>query len=326
MGELRTKRKKPPSILLEKKNLLTLLAPLRVEVADRIKECFLLWKKFSPRKNLFDLWEFRYAFYLGYRYQPYFFILKENQKEVGLLPLWYDTQKKKFFWFGSDWQEEVSFYVEDKKYIKTLLEIAPSPLHLNAISKAEIEEIISSLPFQKDDPKYVLDLRKFSNHEDFLKTLKKNRRRNLRKDRNRILKQNPKIILDDFSYFYSLIELAKKRFEKKGEETDWEDPRRIKTFEKIISLSGKSYKVRMITVKIKDKVAGVDLVAIYNKTYYCLKCGYDVENFPGIGNFVNLLEIDDAIKLGMEKIDFLQNSYQWKEKYFTEVELFKFEK
>jgi hypothetical protein len=82
----------------------------------------------------------------------------------------------------------------------------------------------------------------------------------------------------------------------------------------------------MIIVKIKDEIAGIDLIALYRKTYFCLKCGYDVENFPGIGNFVNLLEIDDAIRLGMEKIDFLQNSYQWKEKYFTPLELFKFEK
>jgi len=327
MGELSKRRKKPPSIsILEKESSVSFLPLFRVEIVDRLKDCFLLWEKFSPKRNLFDLWEFRYAFYLGYRYQPYFFVLKEAQKEVGLLPLWYNSQRKKFFWFGSDWQEEVSFYVKDKKYIKRLLEIAPSPLLLNAITKEGIEDLISSLPLQKDEPKYILNLKNFKNHEDFLKTLKKNARRNLRKDRNRILKQNPTIIFDDFSYFPKLIEISKKRFAKKGQETDWKDPRIITTFEKVISLSGKSYKARMIAVKIKGEIAGVDLIALYNKTYFCLKCGYDVENFPGVGNFVNLLEIDDAIKLGMEKIDFLQNSYQWKEKYFTPLELFKFEK
>jgi hypothetical protein len=327
MGELTKKEKKPPSSsTLEKSSLISFLPLFQVETESDIKDCFLLWEKFSPKKNLFDLWEFRYAFYLGYKYRPHFLILKENQKEVGLLPLWYDSQRKKFFWFGSDWQEEVSFYVKDKRYIENLLEIAPSPLFLNAITKEGIEDLISSLPFKKDDPKYVLDLKNFKNHEDFLKTLKKNTRRNLRKDRNRILRQSPKIIFDDFSYFPKLVELSKKRFIAKGEKTDWEDPRRIETFEKVISLSGKSYKARMIIVKIKDEIAGIDLIALYRKTYFCLKCGYDVENFPGIGNFVNLLEIDDAIRLGMEKIDFLQNSYQWKEKYFTPLELFKFEK
>jgi len=327
MGELTKKEKKPPSSsTLEKSSLISFLPLFQVETESDIKGCFLLWEKFSPKKNLFDLWEFRYAFYLGYKYRPHFLILKENQKEVGLLPLWYDSQRKKFFWFGSDWQEEVSFYVKDKRYIENLLEIAPSPLFLNAITKEGIEDLISSLPFKKDDPKYVLDLKNFKNHEDFLKTLKKNTRRNLRKDRNRILRQSPKIIFDDFSYFPKLVELSKKRFIAKGEKADWEDPRRIETFEKVISLSGKSYKARMIIVKIKDEIAGIDLIALYRKTYFCLKCGYDIENFPGIGNFVNLLEIDDAIRLGMEKIDFLQNSYQWKEKYFTPLELFKFEK
>jgi len=51
-----------------------------------------------------------------------------------------------------------------------------------------------------------------------------------------------------------------------------------------------------------------------------------VAEFSGIGNFINLLEIDDAIKLGMQKIDFLQNNYQWKSRWFESQPLFKFQK
>jgi hypothetical protein len=82
----------------------------------------------------------------------------------------------------------------------------------------------------------------------------------------------------------------------------------------------------MIKVKINGKDAGVDLICILNKTYFATKCGYNISEFSGIGNFINLYEIDDAIKLGMEKIDFLQNNYQWKNKYFPAVPLYKFEK
>jgi len=41
---------------------------------------------------------------------------------------------------------------------------------------------------------------------------------------------------------------------------------------------------------------------------------------------MNLFEIDDAISLGMKKIDFLQNNYEWKERWFEAVPLFKFRK
>jgi len=304
----------------------------KVVVASSIKECEKLWREFSPNLSLFDTWEFRLAFYEAYKYKPYFLVLKKNGENLALLPLWYednnfyDKNLKRYTWFGSDWQEENKFFAKNIDYVPALLSFAPTPLYLNAISQEAAEKLKGKVDFEEDEPKYVLDLKGFKNHEDYLMTLKKNRRRNLRKDRNRILKQNPEVIIDNFSDLEVLIDLAKNRFEEKGEGTDWEDPRRIETFKNVVKFSGRSYKVRMIKVKIGRKDAGVDLICILNKTYYALKCGYNISEFSGVGNFINLYEIDDAIKLGMEKIDFLQNNYHWKNKYFPPVSLFRFEK
>jgi len=68
------------------------------------------------------------------------------------------------------------------------------------------------------------------------------------------------------------------------------------------------------------------LIALFNECYYTLICGYDVWNFSGIGNFLNLFEIDDAIRLGMKKIDFLQENYEWKNRLFDEIPLFMYRK
>jgi CelD/BcsL family acetyltransferase involved in cellulose biosynthesis len=304
----------------------------KIVVVSDIKECEKLWREFSPNLTLFDTWEFRLAFYEAYKYKPYFLVLKKNGENLALLPLWYednnfyDKNLKRYTWFGSDWQEEVGFFAKDINYIPLLISVAPTPLYLNAISKDSIEKLKDKIEFKEDEPKYVLNLKGFKNHEDYLMTLKKNTRRNLRKDRNRILKQNPEIVINNFSDLDVLIELAKERFREKGESADWEDPRRVEAFKNVIKFSGKSYKVRMIKVKINGKDAGVDLICILNKTYFAVKCGYNISEFSGIGNFINLYEIDDAIKLGMEKIDFLQNNYQWKNKYFPPVPLYKFEK
>jgi hypothetical protein len=304
----------------------------KIVVISDIKECEKLWREFSPNLTLFDTWEFRNAFYEAYKYKPYFLVLKKNGENLALLPLWYednnfyDKNLKRYTWFGSDWQEEVRFFAKDINYIPLLISAAPTPLYLNAISKDSAEKLKDKIEFKEDEPKYVLNLKGFKNHEDYLMTLKKNTRRNLRKDRNRILKQNPEIVINNFSDLDILIELAKKRFKERGEKADWDDPRRVETFKNVIKFSGRSYKVRMIKVKINGKDAGVDLICIFNKTYFAVKCGYNVSEFSGIGNFINLYEIDDAIKLGMEKIDFLQNNYQWKNKYFPPVPLYKFEK
>jgi hypothetical protein len=204
----------------------------RVEIVSEIKKCEKIWREFSPNLTLFDTWEFRFAFYDAYKYNPYFMVLKRNGENLALLPLWYeddnfyDKRIKRYTWFGSDWQEETKFFFKDKNFVPTLLSLAPTPLYLNAISKESVEELKDKINFEEDGPKYVLNLKNFKNHEDYLKTLKKNIRRNLRKDRNRILRKNPEIVIDNFSDLGLLIELARKRFKEKGEDVDWDDPRR----------------------------------------------------------------------------------------------------
>ena len=297
-----------------------------VEIVSDIERCKTLWQEFSPQKTLFDTWEFRYAFYKGYGFEPYFLLLKNENENLSLLTLWFDKDEKKYVWFGSPWQEEVRFFSKEPKYIPLVLSLAPSPLLLNAISQESVNSVGDQVKFEPDESKYILNLENITNHEDYLMTIKKNTRHNLRKDFRRIERQNPQIIIDRFSDLDNLIELAKKRFRGKGEEADWEDPRRIETFRQVIKLAGKSYQVRMMTVKIGEKIAGVDLICLLNNTYFTVKCGYNVAEFSGIGNFVNLLEIDDAVSLGMKKIDFLQNNYKWKSRLFEAIPLFQFQK
>lgn len=301
------------------------IAP-KIEVFSDIKKCKDLWDELSVQKTIFDTWEFRYAFYLGYGFKPYFMVLKSSSENLALLPLWYDTDEKRYVWFGSSWQEEIRLFAKDLKNIISLISAAPTPLFLNAISLESAREIEENMELNPDASKYILKLKDFKDHKDYLKTLKKNERKGLKKDRNRILKQNPQIIMDNFSDFDQMTVLARKRFSEKGELADWEDPRRIETFRQVINLSGASYKVRMITIKIGDKIAGVDLICLFKNTYFTVKCGYNVADFPGIGNYMNLIEIEDAIKLKMKKIDFLQNNYTWKSRLFESVPLFKYER
>jgi len=299
---------------------------LRIKIISDLNSCLKLWNRFSYRKTLFDTWEFRLAFYKAYKYKPYFLLLKNQSKELALLPLWYEDEKEKYFWFGSDWQEEVRFFSTNPNYVPLLLFLAPSPLFLNAISEDSARSLKGKVKLEEDEPKYVLNLKGFRSHEDYLMTLKKKTRLNLRRDRRKIERQNPKIVIDHFSNFEHLVRLSKERFEQKSEKTDWEDPRKVEAFRQVIRLAGKSYKIRMISVLIGNKIAGVDLIALFNRCYYTLICGYNVRNFSGIGNFLNLFEIDDAIRLGMRKIDFLQDSYEWKNNFFDEIPLFKYEK
>lgn len=301
--------------------------PFQVQTVTDINLCFELWQEFSPKKTLFDIWEFRLAFNKAYQFKPYFVLIKNQLENLALLPLEYDEDEKRYVWFGSPWQEENKFFTKNPTLVPFLLSLAPKPLFLNAIDFSSTDSLKESVDFQPDSPKYILNLENIKTVEDFLMNLTKNKRHALRKDKRRIERQNPKIIINDspnFSDLDNLIKLSKERFGEKGEEVDWEDPRRVEAFRQIIQLANKSYKLKTITVMVGEKIAGIDLIALFNGGYYTLKCGYDVKNFSGIGNFFNLFEIEEAITLGMKKVDFLQNSYAWKERLFQALPLLEY--
>lgn len=314
--------------LYKKNGLFSLIKSLNVHVVSDIEECRKLWEEFSPNTSLFDTWEFRYAFWKACQDEPYFLVLKDHKENFALLPLWYEKEKKKYFWFGSWWMEDNQFFVKDDVFIPLLLSVSPTPVHLNAVSADTVAVAKKYMRFKPDDPKFTLDVSGFSSLDEYLATLKKKKRYNLKRDRKHIENLAPQIIYDRFEDFETLVNLCNRRFHQKGEDTDWEDPQRVETFRQVIEIGKKhkSYGMRMISLVIGDKIAAVDLITTFNRCYYSLKCGYDVKNFPGIGNYVNLLEIEDAIALGMKKMDFLEYDYGWKDTMFEKIELFKYDK
>jgi len=304
------------------------------------KKCQLLWQEFSPKKLLFDLWDFWSAFYTVYRHQPYFIVLQENNKSVGLLPLWYEKEKKKYYWFGGLWQDGISFWVKKPAYILHFLSLCPKDTFLNGIAieekiAQEIKKFVSTCKksdFGPDDPKYILDLIGIKSFDDYLAGLKKDRRKSIKKDLLLIEKQNPEIIFDNFQDFQYLIEFNKSRFKNEVVQNDpwryvgWRDKREVEAFLNIIQSKQKEFQPRMITVRINKKIAGVDFVVVSRGCYYTFVCGYDVNNFPGIGNYFNMLDIKDALKLGFKKIDSLQGDYGWKHRWYKEAPLYYFTK
>jgi len=297
---------------------------LQIQVSADIKTCKHLFNLFTPKDTVFSSWDFRYAWYLGYKNPPFFLTLFYRKKPVALLPLWYEKDKNQFRWFASWWMEENSFWVMDKKYIPILLAVAPSRTYLNAIL-LDSPNLNKILNLQKDEPKYILNLNGLKSFNEFLQKLKKKQRYNLKRDFRLINEQNPQIIINRFSDIEKMFMLSIKRFKQKGDESDFIDPQRRETFRQIIK-QAKTYQPRLLTYQVNNQIAGIDLVLIYKNIYHAVKCAYDVYNFPGIGNFANLYQIDEAINLGCKTIDFLEVSYGWKEKLFTPIPLYSFSK
>ncbi|MDH7476154.1 MAG: hypothetical protein QHH09_01640 [Microgenomates group bacterium] len=304
-----------------------IIPKLTVKVHSNLDECYYLWQKFSPNQSIFDLWDFRYAWYLGYGYKLYFYTIYEKKQPLAVLPLWFDEERKRYEWYGSYYMEDNKFFVKDENLIDLLFKIAPKPLSLDAI---EIDEKYKSKNFFTklilDEPKYIKDLKKYQSMDDLLSSLNKKNRHHLKSDYYKVLSLNPKIIsgdADNENSCQELIRLNMLRFDNKSDDfSDFHKEKRKKTFINIVKNSG-VYRVKFNKVYIQNYLAAIDLILTYKDTYCAPRGGNDVYRFKGIGNFMVYFDFEDAIKNQYKFFDCLQIDYNWKHRFFEEKNLYR---
>ncbi len=303
---------------------------LKLKVHSDMEECYALWDKFSPKKSLFDLWDFRFSWYEGYKYRPYFYTLYEGVKPLGVLPVWYRPEKKRYEWFGSNWMEDCSFFVRDPKFIDLFLAVAPMPYHLNALGEHDAKRVKKLGKLTDDDPKNIKNISPFKSMEELLLSFDKKHRYNLKADYLRVLEMNPNIVRSTgkrVNLMDILIEMNIAQFDT-GDPEDESDlvlPERAETYRSIVRNEG-IYKVHFIQVFIQSHLAAIDFIIQYKDIYYSIKGGNDVKRFRGIGNFVIYYEFKDAVKNKFSLIDCLQIDYGWKHRFFDQTPTFLLEK
>jgi hypothetical protein len=299
---------------------------VRIETVTDLSKCREIWEQFSPNKGLFDLWEFRMFFHITHKMVPYFLTLKKDDKVLACLPLCYQESEKYYTWFGTDWQENCRFFSVDPFFVPILLYLAPKPLGLCGINETDALSLPKFVNVQKEEPNYYLDLNDKSSLEDYLASLNKKRRYNLKRDFKHIKSIGPQILMNKTGAYKELVRLTNNRFHQKGEKTDFDtDPFMEETFRHMVNSNDNRFETKVISVLIGKEFASVDITATFNNVYYAMRGGNDTKKFPGIGNFMNMIEIQHAISLGMDKIDFLQYNYGWKSSLFKEEVRYKYE-
>lgn len=296
---------------------------LKFNIYHSLEKCEELWRRFSTNESLFDLWEFRYQWYLSYQYTPYFITIEDNVKPIALFPLWFDYRKKRFEWFGSDWMEDNKFLIVDEKLIPHLLKVLPKKTLLNALLK---KYEIDNFHFLDDEPKFILPLEKFKSLDDYLAQLPKKTRYNLKRDYFSILKLKPKIVFIDNhgkNEINALKQLSLSIYNGQNKDiSDFVEKERVVVFENLATKVS-IYKSFFVKIYIQDYLAAIDFLISFNNILYGLKAAYDFQRFPGISSFINLVEIDYAFTQKIKQIDILQGSYNWKNHYYQALPLYK---
>ena len=302
------------------------VSKLRVEVGDDLKECKKLWDIFKKEESVFDLWKFRYPFHKYYLCKPYFLTIYIDSDPVGLLPLSYGPTVNGYRWFGTSWPEDNKFFVKDPIFVPLLMYLAPYPVALYAIEADEKNKLPDFTPLEIDDSKYILDLTRHLSFADYLNTLKKKKRYNFKRDIKKFKSLQTITEINNSSRFDEMIVIGKERFKIKGDISEWEENPQSIEMSRELMLDNPDYITRTVSAIIGNELAGSDMISIYKGKYYCLGGAYNTKSFSGIGNYMNYLEIEDALNMGCKVIDFLQIDYGWKHKWFTEVPLYKYER
>ena len=95
---------------------------LKFKIIKEIEECEKLWKLLSTNKTLWDIWEVNYCFYNPKLYDLHFIVGYDDDKLVGLLPLWLDKKEDVHGFFGGEFPEKRIFFVKNKDLIHVFLE------------------------------------------------------------------------------------------------------------------------------------------------------------------------------------------------------------
>lgn len=303
------------------------IAKMYLKVHRGLEDCRFLWELFSLNESLFHLWDFRFAWYQGFHYQPFFYTLYLKNEPLAVLPLWFNHQEKRFEWFGGTWPEDNYFFSKDEKFIHLLLKIAPTPIHLNAIEEDKInkKEFLSYL--KSDEPKFILEIKQFKNIKDYLNKLEKKSRHSFRYYYKNFNNYSPKIKILEGDQSHLLPELKRLSiidFER-NDISEYRKTERMETFKMIYKNQGK-YKIKTFLVYIQTLLVSYDILAVYKDNLYILTGASDLERFSGANTFITYLEIEYAFKQGCRYIDCMQIDYNWKHKYFFKKEMLKFEK
>jgi len=300
---------------------------MNFRVEQNLTKCKLLWNKYSPNSLLWHDWEIISSFYGPERYDPYFLVLEDgSKKDIGILPLWFNQEKKSYRFFGEGYQENNIFWF-DLKYFQEFFEHLPLPTILYDLNGNCVEEVINKFPDLKDsfkqiDSRFFIDCQKNHSLEIYLNSFTKKHRKNLLYDLRNLEKLNYTVNQGTLQNFNEFVQFNVARF---GEKSDYNnDPLFVNDVLNFFKVLDKKKLLYPISITINGKVEAIEFCVFHNNVFYILNGGYNLI-YPNLGKLLIYEVIKKGMNLGSSQIDFLVGSencwkYLWNcsaEPYYT---------
>ncbi|KKQ27360.1 MAG: hypothetical protein US42_C0010G0007 [Candidatus Magasanikbacteria bacterium GW2011_GWC2_37_14] len=279
---------------------------IQFKIENNREICQELWEKFSPRVYVYDNWDFRECFNRQTNYPLNFVVGFYKEKPIGILPLEYDTDNKCYEFFGDIFMEyNRAFLAPDFLDCKAkFYEAVPLPAELQMMSEEEAPDL-------KCEPEiltYYLDISNMNFLDDYFRNYFNSKRRgDFLRAMKKIEALEPEVRYNNLADLDVLFDLNQKRFKEESTFTREND----KKFFRDLLKTNLDFEI--LSVVINGKIVAASFSIYYNGRYEYLANGADVENYPFVGTYLNLMSIKRAIEKKMTVIDFGYGEAGWKD-------------
>jgi len=280
------------------------------------ERCRQAWEKYWPVQDIFDIWAVRQCFNTAFKRPLSFHLIEDKGRVVGFLPLSIveETGEYVFFpgetWRGKTWLEQNRIIAQSPDVFNTLCDSVPGPLNLRYLrGHPFLDGLAQARP---DETGYLFYPRIYDfSMDNFWLTFPGKTRKKLKAD---VKKMEARQLTWRYNHLPDLAEMFRLNMAAFTSDSYFSDARFYRSFERFAAYLKDMGMLRVTTAIVEEKIAAVDMGAVFNNTYTVVAGGTHPD-FPGIAKVINLHHLEWACHNRMEAVDFLCGSFNWKERF-----------
>ena len=264
---------------------------IEIRVIKDLAEAKAIWNELSPNETIYDLWDFRYPFYLSNPQEVRFYAAYDENRPVALLPLQYCVGPDILEFFAEDFMDNNRpFFAPGYEYLLPQLFEQNFGKSLKIYDLDGVDEYVKALPIE--DYVYFINLAGLNSFDDYLKQAfpDRHKRENFKRLFTLLERDHDiKVIPNNFSDLELIMDLNVKRF---GTDSYLNTTKERQAFHDLIKLP---LDWRMTTVIVDGVKQAGSLAVVYKNIYYYLVVGSDLSQNPNVFKYLTKLNLESAL-------------------------------
>lgn len=291
---------------------------LRIEIVQDPEEVKRLWQRFWPQKSLFDLWPVRSCFQAHFKREPHVLVASRKARFQGMLALSWIREEGYFghfpgeVWQGKTWLEQNRIVVAGPDAFKELMDCCPCPTAVRYLEAGSYLQGPTNPEIEPDETGYLFYPGQYGySFQEYLRCFSSKSRRKMRHEMDLLSARGLTFRYDHLADLDTMFRLNMDGY---GAYSYFSDPRFLGSFERLAAWLHANGLLRVTTVLIGDRVAAVDMGAVWEKSYTVLAGGTS-RDFPGVAKIINFHHMEWACAERISVVDFLCGEFNWKDRF-----------